>query len=77
MHTAKIFWNGKSQAVRLPKECRFDGNEVYIKKIKDGVLLSQKPQADWAAFFCEHDPCSDFEIDRPDNIAPQERNILL
>jgi antitoxin VapB len=29
---AKLFQNGKSQAVRLPKEFRFEGNEVYIRK---------------------------------------------
>ena len=40
MDTAKLFVNGKSQAVRLPKDYRFEGQEVYIKKIgKSGVLL--------------------------------------
>jgi len=76
MQTAKIFWNGNSQAVRLPKECRFDGSEVYIRKTSDGVLLSQKPQADWKAFFSKHEPCPDFELNRPDNTPPQVRNIL-
>ena len=32
MQTAKLFNNGRSQAVRLPKEFRFSGDEVYIKK---------------------------------------------
>ncbi|MDD3268371.1 MAG: type II toxin-antitoxin system VapB family antitoxin [Syntrophomonadaceae bacterium] len=39
MDTAKIFINGRSQAVRLPKDYRFDGNEVYVKKIDDIVVL--------------------------------------
>lgn len=39
METAKLFKNGRSQAVRLPKEFRFEGNEVYIKKVGDSVLL--------------------------------------
>lgn len=44
MKTAKIFKNGRSQAVRLPLEFRFDGSEVYIKKTDEGVLLiSKKP----------------------------------
>lgn len=44
MKTAKIFKNGRSQAVRLPVEFRFDGSEVYIKKTDEGVLLiSKKP----------------------------------
>jgi antitoxin VapB len=37
---AKLFQNGKSQAVRLPKEFRFEGNEVYIRKQGDEVILS-------------------------------------
>jgi antitoxin VapB len=40
MATAKIFKNGQSQAVRLPKNCRFEGAEVEIKKIGDAVLLT-------------------------------------
>jgi antitoxin VapB len=42
METAKLFKNGKSQAVRLPKEFRFKGEEVYIKKIGDNVVLIPK-----------------------------------
>ena len=42
MNTAKIFKNGKSQAVRLPKEFKFLGNEVYIKRIGRNVLLIPK-----------------------------------
>lgn len=39
MDTAKLFQNGSSQAVRLPKEFRFRGNRVYIKKMGDAVIL--------------------------------------
>ena len=39
MKTAKLFKNGQSQAVRLPKEFRMKGNEVYIKKLGDAVVL--------------------------------------
>jgi len=39
MQTAKVFKNGRSQAVRLPKEFRFSSNEVYIKKFEDIILL--------------------------------------
>jgi antitoxin VapB len=39
MKTAKLFKNGQSQAVRLPKEFRFEGEEVYIKKIGSSVVL--------------------------------------
>ncbi|MGI9295835.1 MAG: antitoxin [Pseudomonadales bacterium] len=39
MLIAKLFAKGNSQAVRLPKSCRFDGDEVVVKKIGDAVLL--------------------------------------
>ncbi len=39
MDTAKIFQNGKSQAVRLPKEYRFRGSKVYIKKMGTAIVL--------------------------------------
>ena len=39
MKKAKLFQNGQSQAVRLPKEFRFDGREVYIKKMGNAALL--------------------------------------
>ncbi len=39
MDTAKLFKNGQSQAVRLPKAFRFEGEQVYIKKVGNAVLL--------------------------------------
>jgi antitoxin VapB len=39
MQTAKLFQNGKSQAVRLPKELRFMGDRVYVKRMGDAVIL--------------------------------------
>jgi antitoxin VapB len=39
MKTAKLFKNGQSQAIRLPKEFRFEGEKVYIKKIANGAVL--------------------------------------
>jgi len=49
MNTAKLFINGRSQAVRLPKEYRFSGNEVYINKIDDAIILYPKKSA-WNLF---------------------------
>lgn len=43
---AKIFWSGRSQAVRLPKEYRFDGTEVRIRRRGDAVILEPIP-TDW------------------------------
>ena len=36
---AKLFRNGRSQAVRLPREFRFEGNQVRVRRLADGVLL--------------------------------------
>ena len=42
MNTAKIFANGRSQAVRLPKDFRFNTKEVYINKVDDVIMLIPK-----------------------------------
>jgi len=47
MDTAKLFINGRSQAVRLPKAYRFEGKEVYVKKVSEGVLLLPKDNGIW------------------------------
>ena len=49
MGTARIFSNGRSQAVRIPKEYRFDVDEVYINKI--GNVLILVPKVDLASEF--------------------------
>lgn len=49
MLTAKLFTNGSSQAVRLPKEYRFLGNEVYAQKIGETVMLVPKDKV-WETF---------------------------
>lgn len=58
--TAKLFKTGRSQAVRLPKEFRFEGTEVEIKRdpVTGGVLLMpvhETPITDWDSFFSEID----------------------
>lgn len=49
METAKIFENGKSQAVRLPKKFRLSGDEVYVQKVGQAVVLMPKESA-WEIF---------------------------
>ena len=39
MKTAKLFVNGRSQAVRLPKEFQFEGDDVFVQKVGDAVIL--------------------------------------
>jgi len=50
MEEAKIFQNGRSQAVRLPKEFRFSEESVFIKKLGNLVVLVPKGEV-WANFF--------------------------
>ncbi|MBI3359388.1 MAG: antitoxin [Nitrospirae bacterium] len=49
MQTAKLFQNGRSQAVRLPKEFQFTGEEVFIQKHGSAVLLIPHEKA-WKVF---------------------------
>jgi antitoxin VapB len=42
MKKAKLFLNGRSQAVRLPREFRFEGDEVRIRQVANGVLLEPR-----------------------------------
>jgi antitoxin VapB len=44
MAEAKLFWNGRSQAVRLPKEFRFEGDRVRVSRMGAGVLLEPLPE---------------------------------
>jgi antitoxin VapB len=74
---AKLFRNGRSQAVRLPAEFRFEGKEVFVRRdLESGdVILSRRPES-WADFF-EYmntvDVPDDFLADRGD-AAPQDRD---
>ena len=47
--TAKLFKNGNSQAVRLPKSCRFEGDEVYIEK-RGGIIVLTPKKLGWDVF---------------------------
>ena len=67
MMTAKVFENGRSQAVRLPKECRFNTDEVAVNKIGEIVLLVPK-SSKWNSFMQAIDMFSDdFMEDERDN----------
>ena len=66
MLSAKIFENGRSQAVRLPKEYRFHCDEVMVNKTGDLVILLPK-NSKWDSFITAIDMFSDdFMIDRED-----------
>lgn len=76
MPTAKVFENGRSQAVRLPKDYRFDDDEVVINKIGDIVLLMPK-NSRWNNMLQSLDLFSDdFMKDGRNQSINQERESL-
>ncbi len=73
--TAKLFMNGRSQAVRLPAEFRFPGREVLIERQGDAVILRPRPEG-WDDFFARPSPVpADFLADRHD-APPEQREPL-
>ncbi len=80
--TAKLFQNGSSQAVRLPADFRFEGQEVFIRRDEatGDVVLSKRPAAgSWTAFFTllhEIDVPADFMAERPMNAPPRRPGVF-
>ena len=77
--TAKLFKNGRSQAVRLPADMRFEGSEVFIRKDPESgdVILSPRPGS-WDEFFKLRESIEipdDFLVDRGDE-PPQKRDLF-
>ena len=77
--TAKLFLNGRSQAVRLPAEFRFEGKEVFIRQDQTtgDVILSRRPES-WDSFFKlrrDANVPDEFMADRKDE-APQKRDLF-
>jgi antitoxin VapB len=76
MQTARLFSNGRSQAVRLPKECQFKGEDVYIQKIGDAVILFPLDKA-WETFLHGlHSFSDDYLSEARDQGQNQERELL-
>jgi len=74
MQTAKLFINGRSQAVRLPKNLNFSGNDIYIKKIGRLVVLIPKDDP-WSSLINSLDQFTDDFMDhrnQPDQ-DPREK----
>ena len=74
---AKLFSNGRSQAVRLPSEYRFEGSEVYVRRdpATGDVILSRRPES-WEVPATADIP-KDFLSDRKDlDVPPQKRDLF-
>jgi antitoxin VapB len=75
--TAKLFKSGRSQAVRLPKEYRFDGHEVFVKKLGEAVVLLPREDS-WRTLYESLEYFSDdFMVERDQPADQQEREPLF
>ena len=76
---AKLFWNGRSQAVRLPKEFRFEGEEVSIRRDGDAVILEPVRKRDWPPGYFERLEAlaRDFEFPDVEPMQPRLHDVDL
>lgn len=74
--TAKLFKNGRSQAVRLPKDFRLPGEEVYIEKRGNLVILRPKEKLDWDEFFSRPSPFPRNFLRKRKDLKPRKRKIF-
>lgn len=75
MKTAKLFKHGRNQAVRLPESFRFVGNEVFIQKVAEGILLIPKDEDVWAVWernLMKYDEPFSVERDQPEEQQHRE-----
>jgi antitoxin VapB len=70
---AKVFMNGRSQAIRLPKEFRVDTKEVLLTKEAGKIIIT--PQTSWKDFFEVYEPIPEYSVER-DMSLPQERDVF-
>lgn len=75
MRTATLFQNGRSQAVRLPKEYRFRGDRVFIKKVGNAVLLIPY-QESWQSLFDSLNQFSDDFMDSREQPEQSRESIF-
>jgi antitoxin VapB len=67
---AKVFWTGRSQAVRLPKDYRFQGDEVAIRREGDAVVLEPIQKRSWPpGYWRSFGPLGD-DFERPEPLPP-------
>ena len=72
---AKLFMHGRSQAVRLPKEFRFEGTEVFVRRVGEDVVLSSRPKAsmqDLLDALNAFEPGFMIEREQPPQVDPRE-----
>ncbi len=72
MQSAKLFINGRSQAVRLPKEYKFSGNDVLIQKVGDAVILLPHDKS-WEVFLHGLNSFTDDFMDKERNQGKSQK----
>ena len=77
MQIAKLFMNGRSQAVRLPKQYRFSGEQVFVKKWGDAIVLIPYSAEPWQPWFDNLDLFSDDFMDDRAQPPQQDREDLF
>ena len=77
METAKLFKNGRSQAVRLPRKFSLPGEEVYVKKINGVVILIPKDEDPWKPLVDSLEKFSDdfFNFSREQDVLEKRKEI--
>jgi antitoxin VapB len=73
--TAKVFTTGRSQAVRIPKEYRFNCDEVLIERDGERVILTPRPRS-WREYFARASRFSEDYPERIEDPPPEEREKL-
>ena len=79
MSITTLFANGGSQAVRIPKQYRFDAERVTIQAYRGGLLLMPIPKKPTAADFfkvCDEAGLDDFTLDRGDNAVLPPKDVF-
>ncbi len=74
--TAKVFWNGRSQAIRLPREFRVEGTEVQIRREGERIILEPVGGADWSDAFWEVFGSFGDDFDLGDRARRQPRDLF-
>jgi antitoxin VapB len=71
---AKVFWSGRSQAVRLPKEFRVDGDSVFIRREGNSIIL--EPSDAWPDGYLESFSCVATDLQRPAQGKTDDRESI-
>jgi antitoxin VapB len=75
---AKVFLNGRSQAIRIPKEFRVESDEVYIEKVGNTLVITPKKENHWDSFSeaLEKVDTSDFMKERTEPPMDQREDLF-